>query len=86
MPALSTLPVSPVPFGPSPNRGRTYKTPISVVGTVGKPTMEEEFIAAQNADLGKRKRVRSSILVDGSSEEEEDEEDMPAKKKRSAGE
>ena len=40
-------------------RGRTYKTPYSITVTeTPKVTREEEFRAAQNADLGKRRRIK----------------------------
>ncbi|KAG0633651.1 hypothetical protein HOY80DRAFT_596815 [Tuber brumale] len=47
-------------------RGKTYKTPISVSLNEAEPrtTKEEEFIAAQNGNLGKRKRVRTALAYE----------------------
>jgi len=47
-------------------RGKTYKTPISVSLTEAEPktTKEEEFIAAQNGNLGKRKRVKTALAYE----------------------
>jgi len=47
-------------------RGKTYKTPISVSLTEAQPktTKEEEFIAAQNGNLGKRKRVKTALAYE----------------------
>lgn len=47
-------------------RGKTYKTPTSVSLTEAQPktTKEEEFIAAQNGNLGKRKRVKTALAYE----------------------
>ncbi|CUS13399.1 unnamed protein product [Tuber aestivum] len=47
-------------------RGKTYKTPISISLTDAQPktTKEEEFIAAQNGNLGKRKRVKTALAYE----------------------
>ncbi|KAG0130646.1 hypothetical protein HOY82DRAFT_648743 [Tuber indicum] len=47
-------------------RGKTYKTPTSVSVAEAQPrtTKEEEFIAAQNGNLGKRKRVRTALAYE----------------------
>ncbi|RPA97431.1 hypothetical protein L873DRAFT_1116904 [Choiromyces venosus 120613-1] len=47
-------------------RGKTYKTPTSVSMTEAQPktTKEEEFIAAQNGNLGKRKRVKTALAYE----------------------
>ena len=57
---VPTALADPDPAQPKPRaRGRTYKTPYSVTGTeTPKVTREEEFRAAQNADLGKRRRIK----------------------------
>lgn len=47
-------------------RGKTYKTPTFVSRTDADPraTKEEEFIEAQNGNLGKRKRTRTALAYD----------------------
>ncbi|KAL7275498.1 hypothetical protein RUND412_001556 [Rhizina undulata] len=48
-------------------RGKTYKTSKSAsCSEAKKTTKEEEFIAAQNAELGKRKRVMTALALEAS--------------------
>ena len=57
---VPTAVAGPYPAQPKPPaQGQTYKTPYSVTVTeTPKVTREEEFRAAQNADLGKRRRTK----------------------------
>lgn len=50
-------------------RGKTYKTPTSITRTEAPPktTTEEEFLAAQNGNLGKRKRVKTALAYEAPS-------------------
>ena len=77
---VPTAVADPDPPQPKPRaRGRTYKTPYSVTATeTPKVTREEEFRAAQNADLGKRRRTKPASAYEAAPPP------LPKKRKRAA--